>query len=397
VTAKTRRAFLRHTAIATLGSLAERVARTAALAGAGALFARPARAAETYVLGVVLPAEAAAASALQQGAGLGLDDANALATLFGKMLRLEAASASDGAGAAREARALARGGALGVVGGTGAGVADGLRDAAADGVLVMNVAAPDDRLRNDRCERRLFHVAPSVTMLVDALAQWVVDQRRFTRWAVEGDGGARAVEIEAAARRALARLGGSVVESVSAEIRLLAGADDAVRSVLARARGEGRADRVAGIGGEVPLALGGEEAAGLWSMGWHPELDRFSARELNARFRRRFNGPMTEPSWAAWAAVKLVGEAIVRGNATATTAVIAFLESAPPFDGHKGSALTFRKWDHQLRQPLYVAAPRKRDEIAGRRGPFAVLADVPGGDLDTIGTTAADTRCRFPA
>ena len=106
---------------------------------------------------------------------------------------------------------------------------------------------------------------------------------------------------------------------------------------------------------------------------------------------------MTETAWAAWAAVKLVGEAVARAGAADGDALVAFLESAPPFDGHKGSALTFRKWDHQLRQPLYVAAPRKRDEIAGRRGPFAVLADVPGGDLDTIGTTAADTRCRFPA
>jgi ABC-type branched-subunit amino acid transport system substrate-binding protein len=382
VSVTNRRTFLGYAAAATIG---------------GAFLPWPAWATETYVVGLLLPAEAGTATALQQGAALGLDDANALATLFGKTLRLETASASDAAGAAREARGLARSGAVTVIGGSGAGVAEGLRDAAADGVLVMNVAASDDRVRNDRCERRLFHVAPSITMLVDALAQWVVDQRRFTRWAVEGDGGARAGDIEAAARRALPRLGGSVVEPAAADIRLLAGPDDSVRSALARARGEGRRDRVAGIGGDVPLTLGAEEAAGLWVMSWHPELERFSARELNARFRRRFNAAMTEPSWAAWAAVKLVGEAIVRGNATGTAAVVAFLESAPPFDGHKGSALTFRKWDHQLRQPLYVAAPRKRDEITGRRGPFAVLADVPGGDLDTIGTSAADTRCRFPS
>ena len=41
-------------------------------------------------------------------------------------------------------------------------------------------------------------------------------------------------------------------------------------------------------------------------------------------------------------------------------ALAAFMEGAPPFDGHKGEALTFRRWDHQLRQPLYVAGPRKR-------------------------------------
>jgi hypothetical protein len=71
------------------------------------------------------------------------------------------------------------------------------------------------------------------------------------------------------------------------------------------------------------------------------------------------------------------------------------MESAPPFDGHKGEALTFRKWDHQLRQPLYVAGPRKREDIGGQLGPFAVLADVGGKNLDALGTAMADSRCRF--
>jgi hypothetical protein len=71
------------------------------------------------------------------------------------------------------------------------------------------------------------------------------------------------------------------------------------------------------------------------------------------------------------------------------------MESAPPFDGHKGEALTFRAWDHQLRQPLYVAGARKREEIGGALGPLAVLADVVGKDLDALGTAMADSRCRF--
>ncbi|HEY3066204.1 MAG TPA: ABC transporter substrate-binding protein [Methylomirabilota bacterium] len=392
MTSTSRRAFLQKTTIALL---AAPVTRAAAAAMAGVFTPRVARAADTFVVGLVLPAEGALATALQQGAALGLDDANALATLFGKPLRLETASASDGAGAGRAARAFARDGALAVVGGSGPGVADALRDAAADGVLVMNVGAADDRLRNERCDRRLFHVAPSVSMAVDALTRWVADQRKLTRWAVEGDGSARATEMDAAVRRAVGRLGGSVVEPAAAEMRMLAGTDDAVRSALARARAEGWAEQAAGIGGDVPLALAPDEAAGIWVMGWHPELERFSARELNARFRRRFNAPLTETSWAAWAALKLVGEAVVRGNATGAAGIVTFLESAPPFDGHKGSALTFRRWDHQLRQPLYVVAARRREDVGGRRGPFAVVVDVPGTDLDNIGTSAADSRCRL--
>src|SRR5262249_52778955 len=160
---------------------------------------------------------------------------------------------------------------------------------------------------------------------------------------------------------------------------------------VARARGVGRSEVPAGIGWEFPSALAADEAWGTWAVGWHPELEEFSGRELNARFRRRFGVPLTDMSWAAWAALKLIGEAVVRGNAATSERVVAFFESAPPFDGHKGAALTFRAWDHQLRQPLYVMGPRKREELSSAPGPFGVLARLPGPNLDELGTGASET------
>jgi len=189
--------------------------------------------------------------------------------------------------------------------------------------------------------------------------------------------------------------GGTIGDGAGADVLVLAVDEREVDGALNRALAEGRApDRIAGIG-EGGLRLPPERAAGIWALGWHHELERFSARELNGRFRRRFNAPLGETSWAAWAAVKLVGEAVVRASATDSPALVAFMESAPPFDGHKGEALTFRKWDHQLRQPLYVVGPRKRDEVGGARGPFAVLADVGLKNPDALGTAMAESRCRF--
>ena len=266
----------------------------------------------------------------------------------------------------------------------------------ADGTPTLNVGAPDDRLRNEACERRAFHVMPSVSMYVDALTQLLIEQRKLPRWAVAGDGSPRGAEIEAAARRSVARRGGTVIaDAAAADILLLAVDDAGVDAGVARAIAEGRRpDRIAGIG-EAGLRLPAERAAGLWALGWHYELERFSARELNGRFRRRWSAPLGETSWAAWAALKLVGEAVVRAGASDGATLVAFMESAPPFDGHKGEALTFRKWDHQLRQPLYLAGPRKREDIGGQLGPFAVLGDVGGKNLDALGTAMADSRCRF--
>jgi ABC-type branched-subunit amino acid transport system substrate-binding protein len=364
-----------------------------AAAGWTSLAPRAARAEDVFTVGVVLPADAEKATELSRGAALGLDDANALATLFGKRLRLETeAPRADG----QTGRALARAGALAVVGGVGPGGGEALLQAATDGTTVLNVGAPDDRLRNEGCERRAFHVMPSVAMYADALTQVLIEQRKLTRWSVTGDGSPRGAEIEAAARRSVARRGGTVTgDAAGADVLLLAVDDRGVDAGVARAIAEGRRpDRIAGIG-EAGIRLPAERAAGLWAVGWHYELERFSARELNGRFRRRWNAPMTETSWAAWAALKLVGEAVVRAGAGDGAALAAFLESAPPFDGHKGEALTFRRWDHQLRQPLYVAGPRKREDIGGPLGPFAVLADVGGKNLDALGTAMADSRCRF--
>ncbi|HKC09138.1 MAG TPA: ABC transporter substrate-binding protein [Methylomirabilota bacterium] len=372
-----RRAFLGSVAAATLASITPRAAR----------------AEDVFTVGVLLPADAEKATDVSRGAALGLDDANALATLFGKRLRLETEADRPGGQAGR---ALARAGALAVVGGVGPGGGETLLQVAADGTPALNIGAPDDRLRNESCERRLFHVAPSVAMYVDALTQFLVDQRKLARWTVAGDGSPRGAEIEAVARRSLARRGAAVIgDAAAADIVLLAADDRGVDAAVARAIAEGRPpDRIAGIG-EAGLRLPADRAAGLWAIGWHYELERFSARELNGRFRRRWSAPLTETSWAAWAALKLVGEAVVRAGASDGAALMAFMESAHPFDGHKGEALTFRKWDHQLRQPLYVAGPRKREDIAGQLGPFAVLADVGGKNLDAIGTAAADSRCRF--
>jgi ABC-type branched-subunit amino acid transport system substrate-binding protein len=364
-----------------------------AAAGWAALTPRAARGEDVFTVGVVLPADAEKATELHRGAALGLDDANALTTLFGKRLRLE--TEADRAGG-QAGRALARAGALAVVGGAGPGGGEALLQAASEGATVLNVGAPDDRLRNEGCERRAFHLMPSVSMYLDALAQVLIEQRKLTRWAVAADSSPRGAEIEAAARRSVARRGGAVIgDAAAADIVLLAVDDRGVDAAVARATAEGRRpDRIAGIG-EGGLRLPAERAAGLWALGWHHELERFSGRELNGSFRRRWNAPMTEISWAAWAALKLVGEAVVRASAIDGAALVAFMKSAPPFDGHKGEALTFRKWDHQLRQPLYVAGPRKREDIGGLLGPFAVVADVGGKNLDALGTAMADSRCRF--
>jgi ABC-type branched-subunit amino acid transport system substrate-binding protein len=88
---------------------------------------------------------------------------------------------------------------------------------------------------------------------------------------------------------------------------------------------------------------------------WHPELERFGAGQLNDRFRSRFGEGMQPAGWASWMAVKVLWEAAARARTSEADVLARFLASGRArFDGHKGMPLSFRTWDHQLRQPLYV-------------------------------------------
>src|ERR1700719_1249005 len=56
--------------------------------------------------------------------------------------------------------------------------ADGVRDR---GTILLNAGAIDDRLREEDCRQNVIHVAPTRSMLADALAQYLV-WKQWKRW-----------------------------------------------------------------------------------------------------------------------------------------------------------------------------------------------------------------------
>jgi hypothetical protein len=123
---------------------------------------------------------------------------------------------------------------------------------------------------------------------------------------------------------------------------------------------------------------------------WHASLTRFGADTLNQRFLRRYGEPMTEDAWTAWMAVKVLWESSLRTRAVNSGALAAYLSNASTqFDGHKGRPLSFRAWDHQLRQPLYVVDGERVSEM-----PTATASDSSTrAVLDQLGARASETSC----
>ncbi len=122
---------------------------------------------------------------------------------------------------------------------------------------------------------------------------------------------------------------------------------------------------------------------------WDPSLQRFGADTLNRRFQTRFGRPMTVNAWTAWLATKILWESYLRTRSVEAAKLIEYLRRPETkFDGHKGQPLSFRSWDRQLRQPLYVPGPTG-------------MIDVPAGNsdepssvlLDRLGVGASASAC----
>ena len=102
---------------------------------------------------------------------------------------------------------------------------------------------------------------------------------------------------------------------------------------------------------------------------------------------------MTPRDYAAWVAVRAIGEAVVKSN----SADIPLIKDAlfdPKFKlaAFKGVPLTFRTWNGQLRQPILVTGARSLITVSPQRQFLHERSP-----LDTLGYDLPDSSCdQFP-
>ncbi len=138
------------------------------------------------------------------------------------------------------------------------------------------------------------------------------------------------------------------------------------------------------------------------AVAWEASIDAYGAREYNARYRLRFNGaPKESPAWAIYHAVKILYETALTVGSVDPKAIMAnLLDPQSVFDLHKGIGVSFRPWDRQLRQSLYLVKINSEAEDAMQRallvGELPAIY-LPGTDLierlDQLGDLKAQSRC----
>ncbi len=281
----------------------------------------------------------------------------------------------------------------------GADVAELSRSLQSSEVLLFNVSAGDDSLRRAACSANLFHTLPDESMLADATAQFLT-AHKWTRVLLLSSTAASDATRTAAARQAIKRYGiklsGDKTFKLSNDPRerelgnialLTAGSDaDAVWVVDA----DGEFARDVPYRTNLPRPVVG--SAGLVAEAWQTSWERYGAPQLSRRFAKTAQRPMASADWAAWMATKAIIEVAIKFP-DAREHRRALRSPDLVLDGFKGVRLSFRPWDQQLRQPLFLAHGGIGGGIAGV-APFDGFLH-PSNNLDTLGADQKESPCRL--
>jgi len=272
--------------------------------------------------------------------------------------------------------------------------------AALGGAMVFNTGLPDDALRADQCAAHLLHTYPSQQMLSDALAQYLAARNWRKVLLLQGSEPGDQLQGVAMNRSAKRyglklvqtrpfKLSGDPRERDLSNTRLLTG--DREHEVVAVMDSRGEFARTLPYATQWPRPVVG--ANGLMAQAWHPQWERNGGPQLSRRFFKLSQRPMQGHDWATWVAVKSVAAVLVDGPKDTLAQQLKRLRSGTVYvDGFKGPRLSFRPWDGQLRQPLFLSHV---DGVVGLAPLDGVLH--PTEVMDTLGFDEKESACKLPS
>ncbi|PPQ38662.1 branched-chain amino acid ABC transporter substrate-binding protein [Rhodopila globiformis] len=340
------------------------------------------------------------------GAKLGLDDDNTTGSVTGQNFELIDVPVRKNPNLPAALDKLAGQNARIVMTDLPAGGVLALADAARPrDMTIINIAAPDDSLREQDCRANMIHVAPTRSMLADAVAQYLV-WKKWTRWLLVVGSHPSDQLLAEAYRRAAKRFGARIVmEKVSEDTGGSRESDSGVvqtqqqMPVLTQGAPDYdvlvAADENQVFAGYLPYRTWDPRpvagSAGLEPVTWDASSESWGGTQLQDRFERLFHRRMMPLDMQAWTGVRIVGEAAARSGSTDPDKLVTTIKS-PDFGiaAYKGQLLTLRDWDLQLRQPILLADGRTIVSISPQPG---FLHQVT--TLDTLGVDRPETKCKL--
>ena len=239
-------------------------------------------------------------------------------------------------------------------------------------------------------------------MEADALAQFLA-WKRWTKWFLVIGRGAGDQAYAQALERAAKRFGGKVVERKewtfdAGARRTDSGHVNEQQAVNAFTQVDDYdillvADEHDSFGEYLnyrtyhPRPVGGTQ--GLVATPWSAVFEQWGATQFQRRFNAKTGRWMTPLDYAAWLAVRSIGESATRtGSADAFELRRHMLSPAFKLAAFKGGAVTYRDWNGQMRQPLLIVSDRILVSVSPQQGFLHQFSP-----LDTIGYDRPEVDC----
>jgi ABC transporter substrate binding protein (PQQ-dependent alcohol dehydrogenase system) len=268
---------------------------------------------------------------------------------------------------------------------------------AAQQMVLFDAATRDDALRNEQCRKNVLHILPSRAMRADALAQYMM-KKRWNKWFLVIGPNPEDRLFADAIRRAAKRFGMKIVEektwehtydarrTAQSDVPVFTQVDD--YDVLVVADEQGLFGEYLDYRTWYPRPVIGTQ--GLIATAWHRTHEQWGAVQIQNRFKEQAGRWMEEQDYAAYLAIRAIGEAATRTKSNELKPVQDYLLSEQfALQGYKGNPLSFRSWNGQLRQPILLAAPRSLVAVAPIEGFLH-----PKTELDTLGYDQSESTCK---
>ena len=350
--------------------------------------------------------DAPPADAGVQGARLGIADDNTTGRFTGQKFELDEAQVPQGGDVAGAFKKLVGEGIRLVV--ANLPEPELLAVAAlpeAHDVTIFNTAAREDDLRADKCRANILHTVPSYAMLADGLMQYLLTKQWPNIFLVVGPtdadrayGAAMKTSIKKfraklvqekdwtykpGAKRAdtgqyaMTQQVANFTQGASYDVLVVADLDDEFGDYLSYATYSPRP--IAGTHGLIPSA-------------WARPHQGWGATQLQDRFLHQAKRWMTNRDYAAWLAVRSVGEAATRAQSADAGKIAAYMRSDKfELGGYKGLPLSYRPWDGQMRQAILLSDSRAVVAVSPQPGFLHQFSE-----LDTLGVDRPETKCHMP-
>ena len=338
------------------------------------------------------------------GAEVAIGDNNTTGKFLNQTFSLEVSEIKPDADAVAAFDALVAKGVTYVVADLSAAQLLSIADIARDkGVLILNAGATDDDLREEHCRINVFHVIPTRSMLADGLAQYLM-WKRWPRWVLLYGSHDRDHLYADALRRAATRFGAEIVAEKEFKDTGTARRTDTGVVQIQKQIGVFTqelpehdvvlvADESEVFGTYVPYRTWTPRpvagTAGLIPSAWHPASEQWAGIQMQSRFLKTVGRRMISKDMSAWTAVRIVGEAATRAGGTDPQRMADYIRSEDfSVAAFKGQKLTFRQWNQQLRQPVFLGDSKSVVSTSPQEGYLHQFSE-----LDTLGVDKPETKC----